>query len=104
VEKTAFRTPLGHYQWRVLSMGLTNAPSTFQAVMNRCFKDYIGKFVVVYIDDIMVFSGHKEDHYKHLRMVFEILRNERLFCKLSKCSFVKEEVKFLGHLSITSGN
>jgi hypothetical protein len=98
IEKTAFRTPIGHYQWKVLSMGLTNAPSVFQMVMNKVFGDLIGKGVVVYMDDILIFSKTREDHLKHIRQVFEILRKEQLYCKLPKCEFMKTEISYLGHI------
>jgi hypothetical protein len=98
VAKTAFRTPLGHFQWRVLAFGLTNAPATFQTVMNKIFHGCMGKFVLVYLDDIMVFSKSEEEHIAHLRQVFEILQANQLYIKLSKCHFCKEEVEFLGHI------
>ena len=96
--KTAFRTPLGHYQWKVLVEGLTNAPSTFQRLMNDLFEPYIGKFVAVYLDDILVFSSTKEEHYEHLQIVLDILHRAELYCKIKKCTFMAREVKFLGHI------
>ena len=96
--KTAFRTPLGHYQWKVLVEGLTNAPSTFQRLMNDLFEPYIGKFVAVYLDDILVFSSTQEEHYEHLRIVLDILYRAELYCKIKKCTFMAREVKFLGHI------
>jgi len=98
VPKTAFRTPFGHYQFKVLSFGLTNAPATFQATMNHIFRPYLNKFVVVYIDDILVFSKSHEEHLEHLRIVMQILRDNDFKIKLSKCEFEKPEVKFLGHI------
>ena len=95
VPKTAFRTPMGHYQWRVLSMGLTNAPSTFQQLMNQYFAHVIGKFVVIYIDDILIYSRSKEEHYQHIEQVLEILDREDLYCKISKCEFFKEKINFI---------
>ena len=74
--KTAFRTPFGHFQFKVLIEGLTNAPATFQTVMNRIFHPYIKKFVVVYIDDILVFSKTEAEHQAHLRIVLDLLRQE----------------------------
>lgn len=94
--KTAFRTPSGHYEFLVLSMGLANAPATFQAVMNSIFRPYIGKFVLVYLDDIIVFSKTPEEHEQHIRVVLEALQKEQLQAKLSKCEFNKQELKFLG--------
>ena len=98
VEKTAFRTPIGHYQWRVLSMGLTNAPSVFQMAMNQIFADLVGKSVVVYLDDILIFSDTREEHLRHIRQVLEILQREQLYCKLPKCEFMRREVTYLGHI------
>ena len=103
VPKTAFRTPLGHYQWRVLSMGLTNAPSTFQAVMNKIFGEQVGKHVVVYMDDILIFSDTKEEHLEHLRVVLTTLRKWDFYCKLSKCEFMKTEICYLGHIVDQNG-
>jgi hypothetical protein len=80
--KTAFRTPLGHYQWKVLVEGLTNAPSTFQRLMNDLFEPYIGKFVAVYLDDILVFSRTQEEHYEHLRIVLDILIGQSSIARL----------------------
>jgi hypothetical protein len=86
--------PFGHYQFKILSFGLTNALATFQGVMNRIFQQHLGKFVLVYIDDILVFSKTQEEHLQHLRKVFEIL----LFAKLTKCRFAKSELEYLGHV------
>jgi transposase InsO family protein len=98
VPKTAFRTPLGHYQFKVLSFGLTNAPATFQSVMNRIFAPLVGKCVVVYLDDILVYSRTAEEHLSHLRQVLEILRKNQFYAKLKKCTFFKPETNFLGHV------
>ena len=98
VPKTAFRTPLGHYQFRVLSFGLTNAPATFQAVMNSIFRKHIGKFVLVYLDDILIFSKSPQEHAQHLRMVLDILGQHKLYAKMPKCEFNKPELQFLGHI------
>jgi len=89
VPKTAFRTPFGHYQFKVLSFGLTNAPATFQATMTDIFRPYLNKFVVVYIDDILIFNNTHEEHADHLRQVMQILRDEDFKIKLSKCEFEK---------------
>jgi len=98
VPKTAFRVPFGHYQFKVLSFGLTNAPATFQGVMNKIFERYLGKFVLVYLDDILVFSKNQEEHLEHLRKVLDILRKNKLYAKLTKCHFAKEELEYLGHV------
>lgn len=103
IPKTAFRTPFGHYQWRVLSFGLTNAPATFQAVMNDVFRKQLNKNVLVYLDDILVFRLSLERHIQHLREVVQTLRDNHLFAKLSKCSFGCSEVDFLGHVLSKDG-
>jgi len=98
VPLTAFRTPVGHFQFKVLSFGLTNAPATFMRMMNDVLRPYIGKFVCVYLDDILIYSKNVEEHLQHLQAVLAILRKERLYAKLSKCEFLKSAVKFLGHI------
>ena len=98
VSKTAFRTPFGHYQFKVLSFGLTNAPATFQAAMNDMLRPLLGKFVVVYIDDILIYSKDAKEHTSHVRQVLELLRANHYHIKLPKCEFEQEEVKFLGHI------
>ena len=103
VEKTAFRTPIGHYEYMVLPFGLTNAPATFQALMNNIFRKHLNKFVLVYLDDILVFSKTPEEHIGHLRTVLQILRDNRLYAKMKKCTFNAQEVKFLGHIVGVNG-
>jgi hypothetical protein len=98
VPKTAFRTPLGLYEWKVLPFGLTNAPATFQAVMNDVFREHLGKSVLVYLDDILVFSKTPEEHETHLRQVLALLRKHQLYAKRKKCVFNQPEVSFLGHV------
>ena len=99
VPKTAFRTPLGHFQWKVLSFGLTNAPATFQAGMNRMLAPYLGKFVLVYLDDILIYRKSPEEHAQHLEMVLQKLREHKYnYAKRSKCHFNQPEVEFLGHV------
>ena len=96
--KTAFRTPFGHFQFKVLIEGLTNAPATFQTVMNSIFHPYLKKFVVVYIDDILIFSKTEAEHQAHLRIVLDILRKEKFYVCESKSMFAQTEVKYLGHI------
>ena len=96
--KTGFMTHIGQFEFRVLCLGLTNAPATFQELMNKVFAPHLRRFVLVYLDDIMVYSQDEAEHLKHLRTVLETLRRERLFVKKSKCDFCKREVKFLGHI------
>lgn len=103
VSKTAFMTHLGQFEFKVLCMGLTNAPATFQETMNRVFAPYLGKFVLVYLDDIMVYSKSAEEHKGHLRIVLELLRKHKFYAKMSKCDFCKREVKFLGHIVSEEG-
>lgn len=98
VSKTAFCTHMGLYQWKVLAMGLSNSPSTFQRLMNMVFEPYIGKFVFVYLDDILVASSSPEEHLHHLELVLEKLTEYDLYAKPTKCKFNQSEVKFLGHI------
>jgi hypothetical protein len=101
--KTAFRTPFGHYEWVTLSMGLTNAPAIFQSVVNNIFRPYLGKFVVVYLDDICVFSKTEEEHIKHLKLVLDKLKKFKLTVAWHKCHFFQQELLFLGHIVTANG-
>jgi hypothetical protein len=103
IPKTAFSTPTGHYEYMVLPMGLSNAPSTFMAVMNSVFKDMLGKFVLVYLDDILIYSKTPAEHVHHLRAVLRRLREHQLQAKPSKCEFFLADIKFLGHIVGASG-
>ncbi|KAJ9518377.1 hypothetical protein QJQ45_010295 [Haematococcus lacustris] len=98
VPKTAFRTPDGHYQFKVLSFGLCNAPATFQRVMNDAFAPVLNQCALVYLDDILVMSKSVDEHLKHLRKVFDLLRLNKLYAKQSKCEFMRSTLKFLGHV------
>ncbi|KAJ9520658.1 hypothetical protein QJQ45_007456 [Haematococcus lacustris] len=98
VPETAFRTPDGHYQYKVLCFGLTNAPATLQRVMNDSFADVINDCALVYLDDILVMSKTVDEHFVHLRRVLDLLRKHKFFAKLSKCEFMKTALKFLGHI------
>ncbi|GKV25054.1 hypothetical protein SLEP1_g34559 [Rubroshorea leprosula] len=103
VPKTAFRTRYGRYEFLVMPFGLTNAPARFMDLMNRVFSQYLDKFVVVFIDDILVHSSSHALHEKHLRTVLETLRSERLFAKFKKCEFWLDNVAFLGHVVTKDG-
>ena len=103
IPKTAFRTRYGHFEFAVMSFGLTNAPAVFMDYMNRIFRPYLDKFVVVFIDDILIYSKTHEEHEQHLRLVLEVLKEKKLYAKLSKCEFWLEEVKFLGHVVSKGG-
>ncbi|KAK8714256.1 hypothetical protein V6N13_149449 [Hibiscus sabdariffa] len=103
VLKTAFRTRYGHYEFLVMPFGLTNAPAAFMDLMNRVFHEYLDQFVVVFIDDILVYSRTEEDHDRHLRLVLQTLLENQLYAKLSKCEFWIREVVFLGHVVSSDG-
>ena len=103
IPKTAFRTRYGHYEFTVMPFGLTNAPAAFMDLMNRVFKPFLDTFVIVFIDDILVYSESREQHREHLTIVLETLRKERLYAKFSKCEFWLEEVMFLGHVISKEG-
>jgi Reverse transcriptase (RNA-dependent DNA polymerase) len=96
--KTCIRTRYGSFEFLVMPIGLTNAPSTVQALMNEVSRDYVDKFILVYLDDVLIFSRSDEDHKQHVKMVLQRLRDEKLFAKLSKCEFNKSSVSFLGHV------
>jgi hypothetical protein len=103
IPKTSFRTRYGLYEYTVMSFGLTNAPAYFMYLMNKVFMEYLDKFVVVFIDDILVFSKTKEEHKKHLRLVLEQLQSNKLYAKFSKCEFWLTKVTFLGHVISAGG-
>ncbi|XP_031106210.1 uncharacterized protein LOC116010851 [Ipomoea triloba] len=96
--KTACVTRYGSFEWMVMPFGLTNAPATFCTLMNKIFQPYLDRFVVVYLDDIVVYSNSIEEHVEHLRTVFQVLRENKLYVKQEKCTFATEEVHFLGHI------
>ena len=103
VPKTAFRTRYGHYEFLVMPFGLTNAPAAFMDLMNQVFQPYLDRFVLVFIDDILVYSGSSEEHSEHLRIVLQTLRERQLYAKLSKCQFWLDKVAFLGHVISADG-
>ncbi|GJS35364.1 putative reverse transcriptase domain-containing protein [Tanacetum coccineum] len=103
IPKTAFRTRYGHYEFQVMPFGLTNAPAVFMDLMNRVCKPYLDKFIIVFIDDILIYSRNKEEHANHLRIILELLKKEKLYAKFSKCDFWIRIVQFLGHLIDSQG-
>lgn len=98
IQKTAFNTIWGKYEWRAMPFGLCNAPATFQTLMNETLRPYLGKSVVVYLDDILVYSKTLEEHYTHLEQVLECLRAQKLYAKPKKCIFATKELEFCGHV------
>ncbi|GKC83960.1 putative reverse transcriptase domain-containing protein, partial [Tanacetum coccineum] len=103
IPKTAFRTRYRHYEFQVMPFGLTNAPAVFMDLMNRVCKPYLDKFVIVFIDDILIYSRNKEEHANHLRIILELLKKEKLYAKFSKCDFWISIVQFLGHVIDSQG-
>ena len=103
VHKTAFRTRYGHYKFLVMPLGLINAPTAFMDLMNHVFRPYVDHFVVVFIDDILLYLKDRENHDTHLQVVLETLRKEQLYAKLSKCEFWLREVSFLRHIVSING-
>ena len=103
IQKTAFRSRYGHYEFVVMPFGLTNAPAAFMRLMNSIFQEYLDEFVIIFIDDILVYSKSLEEHDVHLRVVLVKLREQKLFAKLSKCNFWQHEIGFLGHVISAEG-
>ncbi|KAI2653179.1 Transposon Tf2-6 polyprotein [Labeo rohita] len=101
--KTAFNTPRGHFEYRVLPFGLSNAPAVFQALVNDVLRDMIDRFVFVYLDDILIFSPSHQDHVQHVRQVLQRLLENQLFVKAEKCEFHVKSVSFLGHIISVEG-
>jgi hypothetical protein len=103
IPKTAFVSRYGLYEYTVMSFGLTNAPSYFMYLMNKVFMEYLDKYVMVFIDDILVYSRSEEEHEEHLHLALQKLRENRLYAKLSKCEFWMKQVAFLGHIISKGG-
>ena len=101
--KTTFRTRYGHFEFTVMPFGLTNAPAAFMGLMHRVFHPYLDQFVVVFVDDILIYSETEEDHEDHLRVVLQTLRDHQLYFKFITCEFWLAEVRFLGHVVSASG-
>jgi hypothetical protein len=103
VGKTAFRTHQGHYEFRVMPFGLCNAPSTFQATMNSIFQPFLHRFIIVFFDDILIYSSTYEEHLMHLEQAFQILQQGQFFLKQSKCLFAQRQIEYLGHIVSKEG-
>ncbi|XP_068667473.1 uncharacterized protein [Aristolochia californica] len=103
IEKTVFRTYHGHFEFVIIPFGLSTMTSTFQALMNEVFSAYLGKFVLVFFDDVLIFSKSWNKHLEHLQMVFQLLRAHHLYLKRSKCSFGRPQVAYLGHIITATG-
>ncbi|KAA0047001.1 ty3-gypsy retrotransposon protein [Cucumis melo var. makuwa] len=103
VPKTAFRSRYGHYEFIVMSFGLTNAPAVFMDLMKRVFREFLDTFLIVFIDDILIYSKTEAEHEEHLRMVLQTLRDNKLYAKFSKCEFWLKQVSFLGHVVSKAG-
>lgn len=101
--KSAFKTKYGLYEWLVILFGLKNGPNTFMRLLNEVLKPYLGKFVIVYLDDILIFSKTKEEHLQHVRAVLQRLKEEKLMVNFKKCSFMKEELLYLGFVISNNG-
>ena len=103
IPKMAFQTRYGHYEFLVMSIGITNAPQAFMDLMNKVLRNYLKSFVIVFIGDILVYFKNDYDHMGHLTVVLKVLKKHQLFCKYSKCEFWLRQVAFLGHIISRQG-
>jgi hypothetical protein len=103
ISKKTFNTIYGHHEFMAVPFGLSNAPAIFMCLMNGVFREYLEKFVIVFLDDILIYSKSKEDHEKHMRMVLQVLRKHKLYAKLSKCIFYQKKIHYLEHIISAKG-
>ena len=103
IQKTAFRTRYGHFEFLVLPFGLTNAPATFMHLMHQIFRKQLDHFIIIFLDDILVYSRTLQDHITHVRKTLQILRQHQLYAKVSKCAFFQHKVEYLGHVVTAAG-
>jgi hypothetical protein len=103
IQKTAFTTHIGHFEYLVMPFGLTNAPATFQTLMNTVLAEFLRKFALVFFDDILIYSTTMSDHVNHLRSILQVLRMNKLYAKFSKCTFAHSEIDYLGHVISREG-
>jgi hypothetical protein len=103
IHKNSFRTRYGNYEFVVVPFGLSNAPVVFMCLMNGIFINYLDKFVIVFLDNILIYSKSKEDHEHHLRLVLQVLRKHQLYAKFTKCSFYREHIHYLGQIILEQG-
>ena len=101
--KTAFRTHSGLYEFTVMPLGLTNAPASFQSIMNKVFAPLLRHSVLIFMDDILIYSATLEEHILHLQQVLEIIQDNQFYIKLSKCIFAQQQLEYLGHLVTSQG-
>jgi hypothetical protein len=103
IRKTSFRTRYGHYEFMVLTFGLSNAQKIFMCLMNGVFREYLDKFVIMFLDDILIYSKSKEENEQHLRMVLQVLGEHKLYAKISKCIFYQKMIHYMGHIISADG-
>ena len=103
VHKTAFHLRYGHFEFLVLPFGLTNAPATFMHLMHSIFREYLDDFIIIFLDDILVYSKGLGDHINHVQQTLEVLRQNKLYAKVSKCAFFQSSVEYLGHVVSAAG-
>ena len=101
--KTSFRTQYGHYEFVVVPFGLTNAPTTFMCLMNNVLSKFLDKFVLFFIDDILIYSKNREEHEDNLRLVLQVIREHQLYAKFSKCDFFQKQIHYLEHVLSKEG-